>query len=324
MDHPLHGKTVFVTGAGGFFGSALALHLATLGNDVRALVRQTNRLVPHPKITVAQGDILNTTQMREYMQGCDVVFHAAAALRGPLAEQTRVNVDGTRNVVHAAMLNDVQRLVHISSVAIYGYRYGGVVDEAAPPTNTREPYSITKRQAEDVVRTVAEGHRLPYSIIRPGGIFGIGSLFWTRGIARLAQLDPMPLIGAGDGKAPVIVLQDVLDLTTLLATHPDAIGEAFNAVVDPSPTWRDYLLMYATHQNTVSIPPSLARLLAPIVERVFGRVGADEYIAFLQHDVQYSMAKARALLGWQPSITVRDGVQQSLAWATAQRAHKEA
>src|SRR5688500_16566153 len=114
------GKMVLVTGASGFLGGALARRLAQEGAIVKALVRSPEKVAylrDDPRIEIVQGNILDVERMQAVMQGCEIIFHAAAALGGNFEHQYRVNVEGTRNVIEAAAAARVQRVVHISSIA---------------------------------------------------------------------------------------------------------------------------------------------------------------------------------------------------------------
>ncbi|NDJ78346.1 MAG: NAD-dependent epimerase/dehydratase family protein, partial [Chloroflexi bacterium] len=182
---PLAGQTVLVTGATGFVGGALTLQLARDGVRVRALARSPEkgaflRQSDHAHlIEIVLGDVTDADRMHEVAAGCAVVFHVAAALRGPYADQRRVNVDGTRHVVQAAADGGARRIVHISSVAVYGYGHRADVCEDTPPRPVHDPYVRSKREGERVVRDVGAERGLSYCILRPGAIYGPRSGFWT-------------------------------------------------------------------------------------------------------------------------------------------------
>jgi nucleoside-diphosphate-sugar epimerase len=174
----LLGKTVLVTGATGLLGGALAKRLAADGAVVRALARHPERerfLRGVDGITLVQGDITDKHRMHDVTQGCDIVFHAAAIADGALAIQREINVEGTRNVMQAAAEAHAQRIVHVSTLAVYGFRERGDISEdmsLEPEHAAYAAYGITKAEAESVVRSIAHKHELDYSILRPGMIYG--------------------------------------------------------------------------------------------------------------------------------------------------------
>jgi nucleoside-diphosphate-sugar epimerase len=239
---------VLVTGATGFLGGWLVNRLSADGVPVRALARRPDRdryIKDLPHVEIVQGDITDGARMQEVIQRCSVVYHVAAALGGNIDHQRRVNVGGTRTVAEAAASVGVRRIVHVSTIAVYGYRNRADVTEDTPFDPGHDPYNITKAEAETALREVCAAHGLEYTIIRPGMIYGPRSNTWTRIMFRLARRKPTIFIGDGSGSAYPIHVDDVVDLMTVLASHDATPGEAFNCTPDPSPTWRDFLGAYS-------------------------------------------------------------------------------
>jgi dihydroflavonol-4-reductase len=171
-------QTVLVTGATGCVGSTLAIALARSGCQVRIFRRPSSRTeilegIPCKEIT---GDICDESLLRSAMDGCDVVYHAAAVVsfaRGARDELHRVNVLGTRAVVQACLSANVGTLVHVSSVAAIGYPAAGSrADEETPvDASAATGYKLSKILAEDEVR---EGHArgLRAVIVNPSVVMG--------------------------------------------------------------------------------------------------------------------------------------------------------
>lgn len=320
----LAGKTVLITGATGFLGGALARRLAGEGIHVKALARRPNRdryIRDVPGIEIVMGDIMEPDRMQTVMQGCDVVFHVAAALTGDLETQRRVNVGGTRNVVLAAAAARVNRLVHVSTIAVYGYLANTVITEDTPHDPRHVPYNASKSSAETELRLLASEHDLDWCIVRPGMIYGPRSYMWTRNMFTLARRDPVLWIGDGSGTAYPIHVDDVVDLLVTVATHPAASREAFHAAPDPSPTWREFLGGYsrlAGHQNWRAVPPGLLRPVAFIADPVMTLMGSyqdmQRLIPYATGQTQYSMAKAKQLLDWQPGISLTEGIESCVPY----------
>ncbi len=320
----LFGKTVLITGATGFLGGALALRLASEGVRVRALVRRAGRdwhLRNAASIEMVSGDLTDAAQVNHVVEGVDVIFHVAAALGGSMDWQRRVNVDGTRNIMQAAAAAGVQRVVHVSTISVYGYKNTTDVTEETPMNPSHDPYSIAKAEAETVVQDIAAKHAVPFSIMRPGMIYGPRSTSWTLGMFRIARRNPTFFIGDGSGSAYPIFVDDVVDLMMVLATHPNAIGETFNSTPDPSPTWRDFVGSYsrlAGHDNWFDFPPSLFKPAAVLA----GLFAAEEsprrdlvdLLPFVQRSLTYRMDKARTLLNWQPQISLENGITRCIPW----------
>jgi nucleoside-diphosphate-sugar epimerase len=313
------GKTVFITGATGFLGGTMARELTSRGVYVKALARRPGRdkyLQGISGIEMVAGDLSDSSHLTELMQGCEIVFHVAAQLGGTYAVQYPANVIGTRNMAQAAAQAGIKRFVHVSSVAVYGPRIPDVVTEDTPLNPGVNPYNITKAEAESVLKEVAQQKDLAYTIIRPGMIYGPRNGMWTAGLFRLASRRPLFFAGDGRGSAYTIYVDDVVDLALTAALHPAAVNEAFNAVNDPAPTWRDFIGGYAKlakNDSWVSLPIPLLQPVAYLIEAFLRLRGEPQALPSLMNDFlvprkRISMDKGRRLLSWQPRIALAEGI----------------
>lgn len=324
----LAGKTVLVTGATGFLGGALAMRLAQEGVSVRALARRPEKgdfLRAASHIEIVQGSINDAERMAEVSQGCDYVFHSAAALGGNFQEQQIGNVEGTRTVMVAAAGAKVKRVVHVSSISVYGFGYRSDVDEAMPQKPGSNAYNRTKSEAETVVREIGAQWGVKYSILRPGMIYGPRSNMWTRNMFKLAKRNPTIFLGDGSGSAYPIFVDDVVDMMLVLAEHPAGENQAFNCTPDPSPTWREFLGEYARlagHQRWLGLPVLPVQVIAPLAEYFLKLYGdpqdLPDVVAFGLWHITYRMDKARDLLNWQPKVSLREGVERCVPWLRVQ------
>lgn len=320
----LSGRTALVTGATGFLGSHLVQRLSNDGVKVRALARRPDRdqdIRDLPNVEIVMGDITDAQRMKEVSVGVDYIFHVAAALGGKLDYQKQINVDGTTSVAYGAIEANVKRLIHVSSIAYYGFPPPSLVTEDTDILKTSSPYNITKASAEVMLRTLAQTKSLSYSIIRPAMIYGARSDAWTRQMFILAKRNPTPFIGEGNGHAHPIHVDDVVDLMITLATHPNASGEAFNCAPNPGPTWREFLGHYSAlvgQQNWLSLPKPLFKAVAPIAEfgaTLWGEPRAiPQMIDFITSQSTYSMQKAKDLLDWQPCVSLDNGIQSCIPY----------
>jgi dihydroflavonol-4-reductase len=311
-------QQVLVTGATGFLGGALARRLAADGARVRGLARnpaKAEALRAHG-VEVVLGDLSDPDSLRRAAEGCLSVFHCAAAF-GSYAEQHAVNVEGTRHMVQAAATAGVEHFVHVSSAAVYGYRCGGDVTEDTAPMPGADPYAITKLEAEQIVRQSG----IPYTILRPGMIYGAGSPNWTGKLFRLGRIKPTPFIGAGHGSCFPVHVDDVIDHLIHACTHPGAVGQTFNCTPDPSPTWRDFIGRYsllAGHDRWLPLPAApfaaITWLITPLSPRISQSRDARDALGFLQRRTTFKMDKTRDLLGWSPRIDLDSGVASCALW----------
>ncbi len=174
-------RTVMLTGATGFLGSAIARALAAQGHAIRALVREgTPRdvLAGVPGIAFIPGDLTDAASIARAMEGCDAAIHCAADYRiwvPDPARMTAVNVGGTAAVLRAAREAGLARLVHVSSVATLKPRADGAPAaeaDAARPEEAIGPYKRSKTEAERLVERAVAEHALPAVIVNPSTPIG--------------------------------------------------------------------------------------------------------------------------------------------------------
>jgi dihydroflavonol-4-reductase len=170
----------FVTGATGFVGSSVVRVLLEAGCTVRALVRpgSDDRAIAGLPIECAVGDIRDPESLRPALRGCDHVYHVAALYaywtRDPAAIYA-TNVEGTRNVLAAALAEGVERVVYTSSVATLGIPADGSPGDEETPSSLDDMVSDYKRSkfmAEEVAREFA-GRGLPVVIVNPSTPIGV-------------------------------------------------------------------------------------------------------------------------------------------------------
>ncbi len=199
---PSHERTAFVTGGTGFVGLNLVKELMIRGWDVTALHRPSSdlKLLKRFRPKLAVGALTDPAALAAAIpQGIDTIFHVAgntSMWRGGDAQQTRDNVEGTRNIVEAALAKGVRRLVVTSSISAYGM-VSGEIDEQTPSlaANSQVNYQKTKWQAQEIARAaVAKG--LQVVIMQPGAIMGpydVGT--WSR-LFLMVRDDKLPGVPA--------------------------------------------------------------------------------------------------------------------------------
>ncbi len=240
---PFFQKTVLVTGGTGFIGGRLVelLHLEH-GAQVRVLVKRFGRAmarIGRLPVQLIPGDVSSPADVRAAMHGCDYVFHCAYANEGGEKAQHRVNVGGVQAVLQAARDLQPQRVVHVSTMAVYGQNPAPELTENAPYGVTGDPYGRTKRQAEVWARTYSARHNLPLSIIQPAIVYGPYGGAWTYGPLRRLRTHNLYLPRYGQGICNLVYVDDVVNAMLLCATHPAALGERF-LVSGAAITWAEF------------------------------------------------------------------------------------
>ncbi|HET9684562.1 MAG TPA: NAD-dependent epimerase/dehydratase family protein, partial [Gemmatimonadaceae bacterium] len=233
--------TALVTGATGLVGSHVVERLCRDGWRVRALVRDKARAswLETLGVELATGDTLRADSLPPAMRGADVVFHAAAAVTpdGGWEAFRRPNVEGTRNVVDATSAAGA-RLVHVSSVAVYGagarYSAEGRTSEETPlaPLGERSYYARSKRESELLVMQAHAEGRLWATAVRPDVVYGARDRQFVPRIAKLLRLGVAPVIGGGRSTLAVVHAANVADGMVRAAMHDDAGGRAYNLAND--------------------------------------------------------------------------------------------
>ncbi|MDB4898698.1 MAG: nucleoside-diphosphate-sugar epimerase [Gemmatimonadetes bacterium] len=327
--------TALVTGATGLLGTHLVQRLHRDGWEVRALVRDAARAgaLSRAGITLATGDTLEPTGLARAARGCDVVFHAAAAItpRGGWEAFNRPNVDGTRNVI-AAAAGAKARLVHVSSVAVYGAseRYAGSgaqTTEDAPFGEIPDAsfYARSKRDSERLVMEAHDAGRLWAAAVRPSVIYGPHDRQFVPRLARLLRHGVAPLVGGGRTTLSVVHAANVADGMVRVARSDAAGGRAYNLASDHPVTVADYFRLAGEGMEirlrTLAIPYLVAKaglgvfqLLAPlIIGPRFNAVTAAS-LDFLTRDNPFSSDRARRELGWDPPVRHEVGVPDAFRW----------
>jgi len=216
---------VFVTGANGFIGRAVAERLRSEGAEVGGvdLVADTER-------GVVAGDVAVAGPWQSAAAGADVVIHTAALVSNAydVDESWRVNVLGTRNALDAAATGGIGRFVHISSVRAFsdlGFTDG--VDERHPVRPDGNPYVDTKIASEQVVLQAHAAGEVECAVVRPGDVYGPGSRPWTVLPLEIIKARRFLLPAMGRGRFSPVYVDDLVTGLTLAAERPEAAGQVF-------------------------------------------------------------------------------------------------
>lgn len=327
--------TALVTGATGLVGSHVVERLRHDGWEVCALVRDAARAdwLKHAGIELAVGDTLDASTLPAAVRGRDVVFHTAAAVTsdGGWDAFRRPNVEGTRNVVDATAAAGA-RLVHVSSVAVYGararYATGGRTSEDTPlaPLGEHSYYARSKRESEQLVLDAHAQGRLWATAVRPDVVYGERDRQFVPRISRLLRCGVAPVIGGGGSTLAAVHAANVADGMVRAATHEAAGGRAYNLANDFDVTVADFFRLagegLGKRLRFVSIPTSAARVVMRVAARVAPerlRSSLRQSVDFLTRDNPFTSDLARRELDWNPSVHPEQGVVDAFRWYAESR-----
>ncbi len=292
---PLSPDLSLVTGATGFVGSAVVRALLARGHRVRVLARPNSnrRNLAGLSVEIAEGTLEDSRSLTRAVAGCRYLYHVAADYRiwvPDPAPMFRANVEGTRDLLTAALEAGAERVVYTSSVATLGLIHGGSADENTPSSaeDMIGPYKRSKFAAEEVVRGLARERGLPVVIVNPSTPVGPGDIKPTP-TGRL-------ILEAARGQMPAFVD------TGLNIVHVDDVAEGHLAAAEKGRMGERYVL---GGENM-----TLAEILGEIAEVV----GRRPPRLRVPHSVLFPVAVAAELAARitarDPFIT-RDGVRMS-------------
>lgn len=322
-----------VTGATGLVGSHLVDRLLADGWSVRALVRAPAPELEARGVETTRGDVLDRESFLRAARATDVVFHTAAAITpsGGWESYRRLNVDGTHNAIAAAEASGA-RLVHLSSVAVYGptgrYRANGAkTSEDTPlgPLPDNAYYARSKRESEQLVMEAHAAGRIWATAVRPDVIYGTRDRQFVPRIATILNRGVAPLIGGGTSTLAIVHAANVADGAFLAAMHADAGGRAFNLANDFDVTVREFFELGARglgkRVRFVPVPFAIANPVfiagRTILNALTGgklSVVANASLAMITESNPFTSDRAKRELGWAPRVRPEDGIPEAFRW----------
>jgi nucleoside-diphosphate-sugar epimerase len=283
-----------ITGGAGFLGINLTRHLLSKGQCVTSLdIAPFDYEDVRRQVRIITGDIRDRATIQSALEGIDIVVHTAAALPLYKAEDIlSTEVEGTRNVLHEAYLKKIERVIHISSSAVYG------IPDHHPLLETDRlqgvgPYGQAKVLAEQVCREYrAKGMCLP--ILRPKSFIGperLGVFAMLYDWAKDGRNSP--ILGRGDNPSQYLDVEDLCEAIWLYATLPrDTANDMFNIGAKEFWTPRmDFqaVLDHAGHgKRVIPIPegPAIAILrirerlgLSPLYKWIYETIGKESFVS---------------------------------------------
>ncbi len=309
-------KRIFVTGAEGFIGSHLVEKLVENGFSVKALVQynsfssygwlDSSKVIDD--IEVELGDIRDLSNMKNSIKGAEIVVHLASLIAIPYSYKASssyvdTNVNGTLNIMQAALENDIEKVIHISTSEVYGSAKYVPIDEEHP-LQAQSPYSASKIGADAIAFSFFKSFELPLIIGRPFNTYGprqssraviptiISQLLAGKTNLQLGSLDPIRDFN--------YVIDTCNGIISLINSSSNFLGETFNIGSGVGVTIKEVVDIISKIIN-----------IKPIIESDFKRIRpkASE-VDRLVCDNQ----KIKNLIGFNHTFTLEEGLINTIKW----------
>ncbi|WP_018181864.1 NAD-dependent epimerase/dehydratase family protein [Kaistia granuli] len=320
-------RAVLVTGAAGFIGQVVTRDLAAAGFAVRAGTRRNAAPLPEGAVAM-RCDLADPAATRAAVAGTSVVVHAAYGDSASMVAECRV-------LLAAMSAAKVPCLIYFSSIAVYGERTG-VVDETMPAAGAPGGYGDAKIACEAFVRAWAQDPAAPERrvlILRPGIVYGTGSVFWTDKLAERIRARAWGHFGpSGAGPAALVHVDDIGELVATAARWLALVPSewppvtALNVVGPETPSWNDYFAALAKRigvplrplggvrlslRQALAVPGKVARKLRLPLFRRAALAPTRPEMAIFARDVRYDTTAIRAR-----GLAPRTGLAEGLARTT--------
>jgi len=318
-----------ITGATGFLGSHIAEQLVNRQERVRALVRPSSdtRFLEKLNVEILSGDLNEPDSIRQALKSVDTVYHAAAFVGdwGPWRQFYSGTVETTRNLVEACRRSACPRILHVSSISVYGKQPAirGEYSEDLPTGQNHwigDHYGRTKFLAEEQLKGYSN-----YTIVRPSWVYGPRDYKALPRVFEALRAGRVRVIGSGVNPLNMVYATDVARGAILAANHPSVHAQAFHLCHHGECTQRDMIDILC---DRLKLPPvrrnvslSLAWCVASIAEMVYQLARRPHpppvtrrALYMVGRPTQFSTARAARQLGWQPEVGIRDGLKITLDW----------
>ena len=310
---------ILITGATGFVGGALARRLAAdhAFGGVVAAVRRKAVAWPEVLRQVEVGDLLHISDWSMALKGVNAVVHCAARVHvmnddatNALQAYREVNVSGTVNLARQAAMAGIRRFVFVSSIKVNGeFTEAGQPFTADDLPAPKDPYAVSKHEAEELLRLIATETGMEIVIIRPPLVYGPGVKANFESMIRLlARGLPLPLSGATQNRRSLVALDNLVDLIVTCLKHPAAANQTFlvsdGEDLSTAELFKRMGAAMGQPARLFYMPPALLKFVATVVNKsgIYDR---------LCGSLQLDITRTRQLLGWTPHVSIDEGLRRA-------------
>jgi nucleoside-diphosphate-sugar epimerase len=321
---------VLITGGTGFTGSHAVRRYLARGDTVRVLDSQKGVFFDELVAAGAEiqlGSITDRDAVRKAVEGVEIVQHIAATFREINVAKSvykSVNVDGTRIVAEEALRAGVRRVVYCSTEGVHGNVSNPPATEEAPIA-PQDYYQQTKWEGEVAFREVLE-QGLDGVILRPTAIYGPGDPARFLMLFRMVKRGRFVIVGDGRACYHPVYIDNLCDAFELAADTPTARGETFLVADDRYVSWNELVPLLAktlgVEVRIHHLPLRPVWLAAAVIEGVCWPFGWTPPLfrrraEMFSHMRAFDISKARRVLGYDPKVSLEEGLRRTGEWYRA-------
>lgn len=312
-------KRIFITGASGFIGKAVVERLLRDDHQLSLLYLPEEPAEKFSDLNIIRGEITRADTLTGKLSGHDTLIHIAGSVGYQTWKNCRlVNIEGTRNILTEAADSGIRRVIHMSSVSVYGRVPDIAITEEQPFKKIGDPYGDTKIEVEYLVRQIAEENGIEYTILRPTAVYGRGDKKFLPKLMENLRSGKFKMMGDGNHSVDLVNVIDVAESVSLVLENDISIGQTYNIANQQNPTWNEFLQVVAEDLN---IPPNnsyisykLAYRIAALMEGISKITGKPPRLSryavrLVGRQYDYVIDKARNELGFNPSVELLDGIR---------------
>ena len=307
---------ILSTGSTGFVGQALMSALHTKRYEISAQMRvQSESSASLNSFLV--GDINAATNWSTALHGADAVIHLAARVHvmrdtaiDPLAEFRRVNTEGTLNLARQAAAAGVRRFIFLSTIGVNGNStsHGKIFTENSASL-PHDPYSVSKHEAEVGLRAISNSTGMEIVIIRPTLVHGSKAPGNFGKLTRLvAKGLPLPLASIQNRRS-LVGIDNLVDFIITCLEHPAAANETFLVSDGEDLSTPDLIRRMA---RAMDRPARLLPVPKSVLIAAVAMLGKRDMAQRLCGSLQVDISKSRALLLWNPPVSVDEGLRRAV------------
>ncbi len=322
---------MLVTGGTGLVGSHVleAAHQKSI--RTRALVRSSSK---HQRLEnwgteLVFGDLADKESLQKAVGDATIIVHCAAKVGdwGPVEDYREINVRGLESLLSAAESNGVlKRFVHISSLGVYPARDHFGTDESTPVSAAGiDGYTLTKVEAELLVREHIKSKNLPATILRPGFVYGPRDRTVLPRIFERLKKKQFAFLGSGENLMNNTYARNLAEAVFLAIERDDCVGNIFNITDGRLVSKMEFIKTIAESAGypvpMKHVPLPVARVLAKVMEGTWKLLRKTEApllsnarIKFLGLNLDYSIDRAKRELGYDPKVDFQQGMAETMNW----------